>query len=165
MSELGYYEPIPGIYGTANPETDSNPIERAALQEAALQLMILRAEQPGYVPQTYQGNPGVGPSNQQMGGPTNQPIIGWTCQNSTGPAFVEPYTAEDMGRIPDWTGDPNSIGAGRYDQNEVLGGAFAPDRLNVGPIGDSVFGGWEGEPPNPNAPTTDVSGQMGRLEY
>lgn len=31
--ELGYYEPQPGIYGTANPATDSDPFKRAALQE------------------------------------------------------------------------------------------------------------------------------------
>jgi hypothetical protein len=33
MAELGYYELIPGIYGTANPATDSSPESRLALQE------------------------------------------------------------------------------------------------------------------------------------
>ena len=32
MAELGYYQLIPVIYGTANRETDSNPEFRAALQ-------------------------------------------------------------------------------------------------------------------------------------
>ena len=90
------------------------------------------------VPQSYQGNPQNGPSNQQVGGPSNLPIIGWTAQNSEGNAFHEPYDATDMGRIPDWAGDANPIGAGTYDMNEVVAyGDYNP--LNRAPLGDGLL--------------------------
>lgn len=138
MSDLGYYQPQAGVhYGTPNPATDSDPVSRAALQDQVTQQQILRASQPGYVPPSYEGNPGVGPSNQQVGGPSNLPIVGWTCQNSKGPAF-EPYTAEGMGHTPNWTSDANAIGAGAFDQNQVVAmGDHNP--LNVAPIGDGLL--------------------------
>lgn len=164
MSDVGSYGELqPGvIYGTGNEQSESDPIRRAALQEAVTQQMIARAGEPGYVPQSYQGNPQAGPSNQQLGGPGNLPIIGWTAQNATGPAFREPYTADGMGHIPDWTGDPNSIAAGRYDMNEVWTGEPV-NPLNRAPIGGAVLE-YPGET-NPNAPTTDVGGTGTPLEY
>lgn len=162
MAELGYGELEPGvIYGKGNELSESDPVARAALQEAATQQMIARAGQPGYVPLSYQGQPGAGPSNQQMGGPSNLPIIGWTAQNATGPAF-RPYEAEHIGHIPDWTGDPNPVGAGQYDMNEVRSGEPI-NPLNRAPIGGAVLE-YPGET-NPNAPTTDVGGTVNPLEY
>jgi len=156
MSELGYYELIPGIYGTPAPGTTPSPEDIAALQNAVTQRMIIRASEPGYVPPSYEGNPQQGPSNQQVGGPSNLPIIGWTAQNATGPAFVEPYTADDMGHTPDWTGDEgNSIAAGRYDQNEASCGAFGFDRANVAPIGDGLLQYDDESNTNPNSVPMD----------
>lgn len=165
MTDIGYHEPIPGIYGTANPATDSNPASRAALQEATIQAQIARAEQPGYVPPNYTGPASVGPSWNQTGGPANLPKIGWTCQNGGGSsAFVEePWTAVDMGHIPIWDTDPNPAAAGAYDMNPVTTGAFAYDRNNRAPIGDGLLQ-YDDTPTNPNAPTTDVSGSVD-LEY
>lgn len=132
MGELGYYEQIEGgVYGTPDP---GDPVTRAALQEdnAALNRSLLQ------VPPSYEGNPGIGPSNQQAGGPSNLPIVGWTCQNSTGPAFVEPYTAEGMGHIPDWDGEGNPVAGGAYDQNPVVSyGDYNP--LNQAPLGGAVL--------------------------
>jgi hypothetical protein len=163
MSDLGYHEQIEGgIYGTPNPTTDSSPEDRAAFQEAAVQQQILLATVPGVVPQSYQGAVEAGPSNQQVGGPSNLPIIGWTAQaNSNEPVF-QPYSADHMGRIPDWTGDPNPIGAGAYDMNEVLTG-LPVDPLNRAPLGDAVM--QFDDTPNPNTVPQDDGGQIGRAEY
>jgi hypothetical protein len=147
MAELGYHEPIPGIYGTANPATDSDPIARARLQEATLQAQIACASAPGAVPWSY----------ERLGG-GNVARIGWTAQNGAQTTVFPPYNP-DVGTTPDWTGDPNAIGAGAYDMNQVMTGQPV-DRLNRGPIGDAVFDGMMGVPPNPNAPDTDVSGTI-----
>jgi hypothetical protein len=164
MSELGYRELIPGIYGTPNPATDSSPASIAALQESVTQAMIVIAEtSPTYVPQSYEGNPGQGPSNQQAGGPSNLPIRGWTAQNTTGPAFIEPYDATDMGHIPDWTGDPNSIAAGQYDMNPVVAADFV-DPLNVAPIGDGLLQ-FDDTQTNPNIFPEDGGSLVGDFEY
>lgn len=105
----------------------------------------------GYVPASY-----IHPGSGAL------PVIGWTAQNAdTRPAFP-PYTP--TGVTPDWTSDVNPIGAGAYDQNQVMTGNMAPNPLNRGPIGDSTFGGMEGQPPNPNAPDEDV-GSPEDLEY
>jgi hypothetical protein len=164
MSELGYGELIPGIYGTPAPGTDPDPVSRAALQEATIQAQIRMAEQPGYVPQSYQGNPQSGPSNQQLGGPANLPKIGWTAQNGGGSPAFAPWSAEDMGHIPDWTSDANSAAGGRYDQNPVVGGSFGFDRNQRAPIGDGLLQ-YDDTPTNPNRPPNEVGGSVGSLEY
>jgi hypothetical protein len=70
-------------------------------------------------------------------------VIGWTAQNATGPAFY-PYDP-NVGRIPDWTGDTNSIAAGRWDQTPLWSG-WPVNRLNQAPIGVSPHQGTELEP-------------------
>jgi hypothetical protein len=158
VSELGYFEPTPGIYGTPTPGTDPDPVSRAALQEATTQAMIRRAGQPGYVPPNYAGPVSVGPSRQQTGGPSNLPKIGWTAQNSNGsPAFVEPYTADHMGQVPVWNTD------GSYDTGPVVTGSFAPNPLGRAPIGDGLLQ-YDDTPTNPNRPPNDVGG-TGELDY
>jgi len=160
MAELGYYEPLPGIYGTENPATGPSIEARAALQEASAQLATTFPGQPGYIPPTYAGA-SAGPCYTEIGA-GNPPIIGWTVQNSNG---LSPFRAyAPSGHTPDWTDDGNPIGSGMYDMNPVMT-AFPPNPLNVGPIGDTIFGGLDGEPTNPNAPNTDVSGGNGDLEY
>lgn len=162
MSELGYGELIPGIYGTPNPATDPDPVSRAALQEATIQAQIRRAGQPGYVPPGYRGPDAIGPTWNQTGGPANLPTPGWTAQSGVGSPFPH-YDTTNIGRIPDWEMDPNPVGAGNYDANPVVGGAFAFSRDNRAPIGDGLMQ-WDDQNLNPNAPTTDVSGQID-LEY
>ena len=167
MAELGYGELIPGIYGTPNPATDSDPVSRAALQEATIQAQIRRAAEPGYVPPTYAGPASVGPLNAQVGGPGNLPKIGWTAQNGNGSSpFVEQpgeWTAEDMGRIPQWETDRSPDGAGDYDMGGVYTGAFPPNPLGVAPIGDGLLQ-YE-DVLNPNRPPNDVGGSNGELDY
>lgn len=144
MSELGYYEQIEGgRHGTPDP---GDPATRAALQEANAALnrsIVERGE--GWVPESYQGNPQQGPSNQQTGGPGSLPIIGWTCQNNSGPAF-HPYNP-NVGHIPDWDQEGNPIAAGAYDQNEAVA-AFGYDRENRAPIGGAVLEYSNDEDPN-----------------
>jgi len=161
--ELGYFEPVPGIYGTANPATDSSPASRAALQEAAFMTNQRIKEgivTDGYVP------PGLGYSSpadmwpDTPGGPGTIARIGWTAQNAgTTPAFY-PYSTEDIGTVPDWTSDPNPAAAGSYDMNATVA-PYPVDTLNRAPIGqnDGDFFGAMGVPPNPNAVTTDDSTQ------
>jgi hypothetical protein len=143
MADIGYHQPRPGIYGTANPATDSSPESRAALQERYAALATAAASAPGAVPWSY----------ERLGG-GNVAKIGWTAQSGTGSPFP-PYTAEYTGRVPDWEDDGNSVAAGRYDQNQAWGPDHNP--LNRAPIG----GEWiPNDEPNPNAPTTDVSGTI-----
>jgi hypothetical protein len=123
-----------------------------------------RTTAPGYVP------PGMGYGASapmwatQIGGPSNLPRIGWTVQNagSVG-AFVEQpgeWTAQHMGRIPDWTSDPNPAGAGQYDMTPVRSdGDYNP--LNRGPIGAPFFDApGADQPPNPNT-AQDITGTIG----
>lgn len=147
MVDIGYHEQIEGgVYGRANPATDSNPIARAQLQEASAQRQRERTTVSGYVPPSYV---------QQGTGAL--PTIGWTAQAPDRPVFP-PYTPS--GRIPDWNADGIPSAGGSYDMTIAVGGAFAPNRLNRAPIGGSTFDGWDGVPPNPNAPTTDVGGTI-----
>jgi hypothetical protein len=161
VSELGYHEPVPGIYGTANPATDSDPVSRAALQEATAAQMRTFTTKPGYVPPSYQGD-AIGPTYTQLGNGA-LPRIGWTCQKDAGTPVFAPYDGSHIGRIPDWTSDANAIGAGSDDMNEVFTGAFPPNRLGVAPVGDGLLQ-FDDQRTNPNAPTTDVSGTID-LEY
>lgn len=160
MAELGYHEPIPGIYGTANPATDSSPEQRAALQNRFAQQAILMAGGPGYVPP----NMGYGADAPEWstlpGGPTHLPVIGWTAQNAGNTPAFYPTTAEDTGMVPDWTSDPNPAAAGSYDMNVTVS-PYPPNSLNRAPIGlnDGDFFQYMGVPGNPNAPTTDDSTQ------
>lgn len=139
MVDIGYREPVPGIYGTANPATDSSPESRAALQEATAQQMFLLTQNPDYVPQSYQ-RLGLGAL----------PKVGWTAQKDANVPVFPPYTP--TGRTPDWTGDVSN-GGGAYDQGPVMTGQPA-NRLNRAPVGEE----WsDGTPPNPAQPTTIVS--------
>jgi hypothetical protein len=157
VPELGYYAQIEGgIFG--QPDGTDDPVSRAKLQEAATQANIRLAA--GAVPASYTGHTG-GPGNAQLGGPSSLPIIGWTAQNSTGPAFHTPYVPDHMGSVPDWNDDPNGIGAGAYDWNPSVG-SMAPNPLGRAPIGGGLL--QYDDRPNPNAPTTDVSGS-GDLEW
>jgi hypothetical protein len=140
-AELGYFYPLlAGQWGQPYP---GNPVTRAQLQNAALQASILCTTAPGFVPHCYI-RPGGG----------NLPIIGWTAQKNTGPAFG-PYDP-NTGHIPDWTGDPNSISAGRWDQTPLWSG-WPVNPLNRAPIGVSPHQGTEYEP---QRPTTDVGGSL-----
>lgn len=162
MSEIGYHEPVPGIYGTANPATDSDPVSRAALQEATAAQMRTFTTQPGYVPPSYQGPDPIGPSWFELGN-GDLPKIGWTAQKDTNTPVFVPYSTNGIGRIPDWNADFNPIGAGAEDQNEVFTGAFPPNRLGVAPIGDGLLQ-YDDQRTNPNVPTQDISGTID-LEY
>jgi hypothetical protein len=161
MSELGYGEPVPGIYGTPAPGTDPDPVSRAKLQQATIDAQIARAHQPGYVPPGYRGPDAIGPTWNQTGG-GNQPTPGWTAQNGKGSPFP-PYDGSKIGHIPNWEVDRTPGGAGDYDQNEVFTGSFPPNRLGRAPIGDGLLQ-YDDTPTNPNAPTTDVGGSVD-LEY
>jgi hypothetical protein len=71
------------------------------------------------------------------------------------------YTAENMGRIPDWTSDANSAGAGSYDMTQVVAyGDYNP--LNAGPIGEPFFDApGAQEPSNPNTSSQYSQGSIG----
>jgi hypothetical protein len=160
MSDLGYHTQLQGgIYG--QPDLGgADPVTQAELQEKYTQMAITYAGQPGYVPATYSG-PNAPQWASQAGGPGIKPTIGWTCQNSTESPF-QPFV-EPAGHIPDWTGDTNGIAAGAYDMNQAVAyGDYNP--LNVAPLGEGVLQ-FDDTQTNPNAPTTDVSGQIGRMEY
>jgi hypothetical protein len=153
VSDIGYYQQIQGgIFGQPD-GGNSDPVSRAALQEAAAQANILCAETAGSVPQCY-----------ERLGTGNPATIGWTAQKDTGAAFP-PYTAQDTGFTPDWTADANPVGAGAYDMNPAV--VAAPyTALNQAPIGEAFFDGAMGVPPNPNVPAYDVGGSAGDdLEY
>ena len=137
MADIGYHQLVPNrIYGTANPETSSNPVSRAALQEAAFQTNQRIKEAiatTSYVP------PGTGygessPNWAVQPGGGNPPITGWTAQNGAGGPAFRPYSSEGIGTVPDWTSDPNPAAAGSYDATPSPG-FFPPNRLNRGPIG------------------------------
>jgi hypothetical protein len=147
--DIGYFEPTPGIYGTAFEATDSDPIKRAALQEASAALARSFTTVPGYVPPNYAGRPGTGAL----------PKVGWTCQNATEPVFP-PYTPTKF--TPDWTGDPNGIGAGQFDMNQVFGD-MAVNPLNRAPIGEMDY--IPTDQPNPNTSSQFSQGSIGDLEY
>ena len=147
MAELGYFEPIPGIYGTANPATDSNPEARAALQEQYALMQQERTGTAGYIPPTY----------LHQGAPGNLPVIGWTAQNAENPQPFHPYSNKNIGRTPDWDGDPNPIAAGAYDQNEAV--RFTPvNPLNRAPIGE--LDPLPIDQPNPNFLPQDQGGTI-----
>lgn len=153
---MGYYQQVVGgIYGTPDA---GDPVARAELQEQYSELNRLATTHPGYVPPDMAGR-NAPMWATQTGGPSSLPIIGWTCQNSTGPAF-HPYSTVGIGTTPDWTNDVNPIGAGSYDMNQTWG-AMAPNPLNRGPIGDGFFQGMDGQPPNPNHLPQDVGGSIG----
>jgi len=97
MAELGYHEPIPGIYGTPNPATSSNPVSRAALQEAAVmanqQIKEAAITAGLYVP------PGLGyganaPEWATQPGGGNTPKIGWTVQHQIAYNYTPPIPAD-----------------------------------------------------------------------
>lgn len=155
LSGLSGYAPIPGaIYGRASPETDSDPIQRAALQDQYAQRSIVLSKAPGAVPWSYEhlgsGNPAV---------------IGWTAQKDAGTPVFPPYSAVGMGRVPDWTGDPNPVAAGSYDQTQVVAyGDYNP--LNRGPIGTPFWDAPGADLPNNPNTGQDVGGTIGQsLEW
>lgn len=151
MAELGYYEQIQGgIFGQPD-GGGSDPVSRAALQEASAALERTFTTKPGYVPPNYAG-PHVG------GG--SLPIVGWTAQNSTGPAF-HPYDP-NVGTTPDWNNDPNPIGAGSYDMTPLVSGGWAFDRNSVAPRGADSGGIIPN--PDPNFLPQDQGG-TGDLEW
>ena len=168
MADIGYHQQLQGgIFG--QPDLgNADPRRQAALQEAAVQQNLLLKEAAVtagvYVP------PGTGNSQNapewasQPGGPSNMPVIGWTAQNSTGGAFVEQpgeWTAKDMGRIPDWTGDNNALAAGQYDMNQVRSdGDYNP--LNRAPIGAPFYDSPGADlPNNPNTSSKFSQGSGG----
>ena len=147
---LGYYQQIEGgIYGTPQP---GDPVARADLQESEAQEESTSAEQPTAVPPGY---------DQIAAG--NPPIPGWTVQNTLGsPTPFRSYNPTK--HSIEWTDNGNPVGSGTWDMNEVPGSMYARNDLNRAPIGESPFDGAMGEPPNPTAPTTDVTGTY-VLEY
>lgn len=152
MADIGYFEQIRGgIYGTPDP---GDPATRAALQAQYAQMANDAAHRPGAVPPNYAGA-GVG-SGGTWSGPFSLPIVGWTCQNSTGAAF-HPYNP-NVGTTPDWTNYPGSLGAGQYDMNPVVG--FGPvNSLNRAPAGPGDCEPWgPSVPPDPNHLPQDVDG-------
>jgi hypothetical protein len=146
MVDIGYFEQVEGgTYGRANPTTDSSPESRAQLQEASAARQRERTTTPGFIPHSY----------EHLGG-GNVATIGWTAQSPQGPVFP-PYSTEHIGRIPDWNADGIPSAGGNYDMTQVVAyGDYNP--LNRAPIGDAVM--QYDDTPNPNAPTTDVSGQI-----
>jgi hypothetical protein len=183
MGELGYHEPYyGGIYGTGTEASESDPVARAALQQAAFahnQAIKEAAVARGtYVP------PGTGNGPQQpmwadqSGGPANLPIVGWTAQSHTAQAFVvQPgkWTAAGMGTVPDWTSDPNPAAAGSYDmtsppayndyrRSDTVQGATAG--AGGGAIGAPFFDApGAQEPDNPNTSSQYSQGSVGPLEW
>lgn len=158
MSDIGIgtYYPVPGIYGTANPATDSDPISRAELQEQSfMAAQAIKESLVGhYVPQSYL-RPGHGVL----------PIVGWTVQNSVRAIPFPPYTAEGVGQIPDWTGDANPLAGGSYDQTQVVAyGDYNP--LNQGPIGTPFWDAPGADlPSDPNTVAMYAQGGLGDLEW
>ena len=165
---LGYHQQIQGgIFG--QPDLgNADPVRQAALQEAAVQQNLLLKEAAVtagvYVP------PGTGHSQNapqwatQPGGPSNMPVIGWTAQNGTGTAFVEQpgaWTAEEMGRIPDWTSDTNALAAGQYDMTPIRSdGDYNP--LNRAPLGEPFYDSPGADlPDNPNTSSQYSAGTLG----
>lgn len=176
MSELGYHAPVPGIYGTPNPPyptiggvgapipNDSTPELRAELQERYAAMARERASAPGYIPPSYV---------RQGGG--NLPVIGWTAQNGTGPPFpsflppgaalpvypviggISTATEPSIGKIPDWTGDPNPIAGGSYDMNQAVA-AYPVNPLNMAPVGE--LDPLPIDQPNPNFLPQDQGGTI-----
>lgn len=154
MSDAGLYAPVQWFdYG--RPDTADDPVKRAELQASAQTELDAAKTTPGYVAPGFHA--------------LRDPVQGWTVQNassaSTGPFQPSLETgAANMGRIPDWTSDANSIGAGRYDQNPTVT-AFPPNRLNEAPIGSIVFDGYsDSGDTNPNFLPQDQGGTLD-LEY
>lgn len=145
--DIGYFEQIEGgVYGTANPATDSSPESRAALQEANAQLMRSFTTAPGYVPLSY----------QRLGG-GNVPVIGWTCQNGNGSSPFPPYDP-DVGHIPDWNADGIPNTGGSYDMTfPVAYGDYNP--LNRAPLGDGLLQ-YDDTPTDPNFLPQDQGGTI-----
>lgn len=139
-----------------------DPMARAALQESYAFMAQQAAKTAASVPQTYllQGGPNPLSEMPPAAVAGNLPRIGWTCQKDTGSPFG-PY-APTM-QTPDWTSDPNSIAAGRFDQNQAVNPAPF-DRANIAPIGSAVFDGYS-EIPNPNVVPMDNQSLMEDLEY
>lgn len=133
------------------PDFGGTPEQRAALQEAYAQMAQQRAEQPGYVPQSYMQQ--QQPNNLAETPPGavdgNLPVIGWTCQANPNQPVFPPYNPTKV--TPAWTTDPNSIAGGRYDQNQTIT-AFPPNRINAAPIGGAVI-------EVSDYPVTDATGQ------
>lgn len=113
-----------------------------------------------YVPPGMGYGPDAPEWATQPGGPANLPIVGWTCQNSTGSPFA-PWSAQDMGTVPDWTSDPNPAAAGSYDMNVTVT-PEAPNTLNRGPIGAPFFDAPGADAPlNPNTSSQFSQGHIG----
>ena len=130
---LGYYYPLfQGAWGQPQP---GDPVAQAELQDAAAQATFKVVNRPGFVPQSY----------LHLGG-GNVVTPGWTAQKDTQSPFP-PYDP-NVGRIPDWTGDSNSLAAGRWDQTPLWSG-WPVNRINRAPIGVSPHQGTELEPKNP----------------
>jgi hypothetical protein len=151
------------LYDGATSDFGGDPLSRAALQEAVAQQQITMAGAGQMIPQCYFQQGGSNPLGETPVGAVqgNLPKVGWTCQKDAETPVFGPYAP--TGVTPDWTdNEGNALGAGAYDQNQVVGGAFAPNRLNRGPIGATFFDSIDpNDRPNPNAPTTDVSGSGG----
>lgn len=156
---LGYFQQIQGgIYGQPD-GGNSDPVSRAALQEQYAQMAAAMTTVEGHVALAEGYQQSAPEWASQPGGPANVPISGWTAQNSTGPAFHQPYVATDMGRIPDWTSDSNALAAGQYDMNIAVRDTARND-LNQAPVGDneSLFNYMQPSPPS--TPTEDISGSV-----
>ena len=147
MSDIGYYQQIEGgING--NPD-GPDLAAQVARQEATAAQGAALASTPGSVPRCY--------THQAQG---VLPRIGWTAQSGKNETVFPPYTF--VGTTPDWTGDPNGIGAGQYDMNPVVG-SMAPNPLGRAPIGDGLL--QFDDRPNPNTLPQDVGGSIDDLEY
>ena len=96
--------------------------------------------------------------------------------NGTSGPFVQPWTAQYMGTIPDWTSDPNPAAAGSYDMTPVvayndfqradtLQGATA--NAGGGPIGSPFYDAPGAQlPDNPNTEARWSQGSIGQsLEW
>jgi hypothetical protein len=161
---IGYYEIANNwIYG--NPDNSTSPEQIFDLQERYRLMNFARAQEPGWVPQSELLQTPWNPLSETPAGPVygNQPIPGWTCQNSTGSPFRDLPTPTLRGI--DWTSDVNPIGAGAYDQNQAVA-VWAVNPLNQAPYGETeLFNGAPNDGTNPNAPPYDVGGTLDPLEY
>jgi hypothetical protein len=185
VADIGYYVQVVGGIPGQPDLGNADPVRQAALQQSVFQQNQAIKEAAVvagvYVPPgTGSGPPSAPEWANQVGGPSNVPIVGWTAQNSrAGTAFVaQPgqWMATDMGTVPDWTSDPNPAAAGSYDMTsppvyndfqraDTLQGAV-PD-AGGGPIGGPFFDAPGAQlPDDPNTSSQFSQGHIGQsLEW
>jgi hypothetical protein len=167
VTDVGYilFDSLVTDYIKGRPDNPTSVQQISALQDQYAQMNQARAKQPGWVPETSLLQQPTNPLAETPTGPVygNLPIVGWTAQNATGPAFASPPPPTGTGI--DWTADVNPIGAGPYDMNQVVQ-TWPVNPLNQAPIGDNeLFAGYPGNDQDPNFLPQDQGGTLDPLEY